>query len=425
MYLGAMGHWAQTTMPQLKATTRIASKYMSRPTKLHFQLVIMMVRYCMYTVREGICLVLTGSEGFEGVLELLFFTDSDHVGNTDGTSNSGMMAFINNNYFHGYSCGQKCLTLNTAESEYIAMVKCLQFAIWVMLLLRELQFRVKYPIPILADNVAAILIAKSPGHTKYARHIALRTHYIRSILPFRDFILAYIKTNWNFADLNTKAVTPDIFRRLSLRVLCGLHTFNWRKEVNKTLEEIWQQTKARDDAREMEEHVERFNETRRTQRAEEVAKERELLRLEQQPTKQTTNVVGFTSAKGRTSSGGVRESVAVNAISNNEAMRFGLDKFNKGNQIMRKMGWRKGSIGKDNDGIATALTGQSIGGQTNRAGLGSKQGGASSSSTRSGGARKRRQQKSKQVPHTKRQERKVRWSDTKTHKMKITMRRSR
>jgi hypothetical protein len=31
--------------------------------------------------------------------------------------------------------------------------------------------------------------------------------------------------------------------------------------------------------------------------------------------------------------------VAVNAISNNEAMRFGLDKFNKGNQIMRKMGW--------------------------------------------------------------------------------------
>ena len=75
-------------------------------------------------------MALTGSEGFEGVLELLFFTDSDHVGNTDGTSNSGMMTFINNNYFHGYSCGQKCLTLNTAESEYIAMVKCLQFAIW-------------------------------------------------------------------------------------------------------------------------------------------------------------------------------------------------------------------------------------------------------------------------------------------------------
>jgi hypothetical protein len=108
-------------MPQLKATTRPASKYISRPTKLHFILVIMMFRYCMYAVREGIALTCTSADDFDGVLVLLFFTDSDHVGNADGTSNSGMVAFLNGNYFHGYSCGQKCLTTNTAESEYIAM----------------------------------------------------------------------------------------------------------------------------------------------------------------------------------------------------------------------------------------------------------------------------------------------------------------
>ena len=37
-------------------------------------------------------------------------------------SNSGMVEFLNGNYFHGYSCGQKGLTMNTAESEYIAVV---------------------------------------------------------------------------------------------------------------------------------------------------------------------------------------------------------------------------------------------------------------------------------------------------------------
>jgi hypothetical protein len=98
-------------------------------------------------------------------------------------------------------------------------------------------------------------------------------------------------------------------------------------------------------------------------------------------------------------------------------MRFGLDKFNKGNQIMRKMGWRKCSIGKDGDGIATALTGQSIGGQTNRAGLGSKQGGANNSSKRPGGARQRNQQKCKQGQH----QRKAQWVGT---KMRITVRRA-
>jgi hypothetical protein len=89
----------------------------------------------MYTVRESIALTLTSKDDFDGVLELLFFTDSDHVGNADGTSNSGMVAFLNGNYFHGYSCGQKCLAMNTAESKYIAMAKCLQFAIWTVLLL--------------------------------------------------------------------------------------------------------------------------------------------------------------------------------------------------------------------------------------------------------------------------------------------------
>jgi hypothetical protein len=169
-----------------------------------------MFRYCMYAVREGIALTFTSSDDLDGVLELLFFTDSDHVlGNADGTSNSGMVAFLNGNHFHGCSCGQRCLAMNTAESEYIAVVKCLQFAIWTVLLLRELNFRVSYPIPILADNVAAILIAKSPTHTKYARHIELRAHYIRSVLPFRDSILAYVKSMWNFADLNTKAVWLD------------------------------------------------------------------------------------------------------------------------------------------------------------------------------------------------------------------------
>jgi hypothetical protein len=84
----------------------------------------------------------------------------------------------------------------------------LKFAIWMMLLmLRELAFQVRFPIPILANNIAAIHIAKSPSHTKYARHISLRTHYIRSVLPFQDYILAYISTIWNVADLNTKPCT--------------------------------------------------------------------------------------------------------------------------------------------------------------------------------------------------------------------------
>jgi hypothetical protein len=218
-------------------------------------------------------LTITAKDGFDGVLDLMIFTDSDHGGNADGSSTSGMMAFVNGNYFHGYSSGQKCLALNTAESEYIAVVKCLQFSIWTMLLLMEMNFKVRFPIPILADNLAAILIVKSPTHTKYARHISLRTHYIRSILPFRDFILAFVGTKWNFSDLNTKAATPQIIQRLVAYVLSGLHQFNWKEEMVSIMKDIWQQTEARDEAKELQTHIEEFDGVRRKQRATQVEKE--------------------------------------------------------------------------------------------------------------------------------------------------------
>jgi hypothetical protein len=162
-----------------------------------------------------------------------------------------MVSFLNGNYFHGYSSGQKCQTVNTAESEYIAMTKALQFGIWAMLFLRELHFRLMYPIPLLGDNQAAILIAKSLTHTKFARHVNIKYHYIRTILPFKDFILAYVTTKWNIADLNTKPCVVEIFRRLTTLMLDGLHDFEWRKEVNKTLKEIWQAVEARDGQREL------------------------------------------------------------------------------------------------------------------------------------------------------------------------------
>jgi hypothetical protein len=78
--------------------------------------------------------------------------------------------------------------------------------------------------------------------------------------------------------------------------------------------------------------------------------------------------------KNRSStSGGVRYTVPVNGISSEEAMRFGLGNTNPGYKMMRDMGGKGGPLGKLNSGIATALTGKSIGGQTNKSGIGSQQ----------------------------------------------------
>ena len=167
------------------------------------------------------------------------------------------------------------------------MVKALHFGIWAMLFLRELHFRLMFPIPLLGDNQAVILIAKSPTHTKFARHINIKYHYIRTILPFNDFTLAYVKSMWNIADLNTKPCINEIFTRLTTLMLDGLHDFEWRKEVNKTLQEIWQAVEARDGQRELSERQLQREHERKLVRKQDLQKKQKLLiEQKQQPTQQ-------------------------------------------------------------------------------------------------------------------------------------------
>jgi hypothetical protein len=83
-------------------------------------------------------------------------------------------------------------------------------------------------------------------------------HFFAANSPFAGLV----NCHWPMP-LHGLAATGPFWER---SCFCEGYTY-WRKEISKALEEIWQQTKARDDAREMEEHVERFNDTRRTQRA--------------------------------------------------------------------------------------------------------------------------------------------------------------
>jgi hypothetical protein len=113
-----------------------------------------------------------------------------------------------------------------------------------------------------------------------------------------------------------------------------------------------------------------------------------------------------------------RSSVAVNAISNNEAMRFGLDKLNKDNQIMRKMGWRaKVRLARTTTASQRRSPVSPSEDKPIERDWAASKGGAKNSSKRSGGAKQCKQQKCKQEQH----QRKARWVDT---EMRITARRA-
>ena len=78
---------------------------------MHMKLIIMVIRCCMNTVREGILY------GFDGVLDLMFFTDSDHGGNADGSSTWNDGVCERQLFPRLLEWAEVLITLNTAESE--------------------------------------------------------------------------------------------------------------------------------------------------------------------------------------------------------------------------------------------------------------------------------------------------------------------
>jgi hypothetical protein len=125
----------------------------------------------------------------------------------------------------------------------------------------------------------------------------------------------------------------------------------------------------------------------------------------------------------------VRYKVPADGISSEEAMRFGLGSSNPGYKykMMCNMGWRGGAMGKQADGIATAITGKSIGGQISRSGVGTQSGGASTarrSNTKDGhrsNNRRGHNGRDRNQQHKRETTRAVRWTDIDYRKRKTMM----
>jgi hypothetical protein len=247
-YLGWAAHISRTTVPWAITACVVAAQFMANPAKIHFALVIQIIAHLKWVVREKMWRRISRPKGWsmkDGKIWVTCMFDSDHRGNTAGSSNSGMACFMCGIYLHGFRKKQKCITLNTCESEFMSMSHAGQFLIWLMLFLIELDFPMDFPAALLGDNTASISVAYSPSSTRYARHIDLRAKFVARMLKMRDYVLAYIRTHSNIADQFTKIVDPISHRRFRKWLANGLDD-EWDGEVVETLENLFQLCKMRE-----------------------------------------------------------------------------------------------------------------------------------------------------------------------------------
>nr|GEV08121.1 copia protein [Tanacetum cinerariifolium] len=200
--------------PDIVHATCLCARYQAKPTEKHLKDIKRIFCYLRGTVNMG--LWYSKDSGFE----LTGFSDADYAGCKDTfKSTSGGAQFLGEKLVSWSSKKQDCTTLSTAEAEYVSLSTCSQ-VLWMRIQLTNYGFHFN-KIPIYCDSKSAIVISCNPVQQSRTKHIDVRYHFIKEHVEKGTIELYFVKTDYQLADLFTKALLADRFnylvRRLGIR----------------------------------------------------------------------------------------------------------------------------------------------------------------------------------------------------------------
>ncbi|GJR74177.1 retrovirus-related pol polyprotein from transposon TNT 1-94 [Tanacetum coccineum] len=204
--------------PDIIHATCYCARYQAKPTEKHLTAVKRIFRYLKDSINMG--LWYPKDTGFE----LTAFSDSDHAGCLDSRkSTSGGIQFLGGDKLVSWSSKkQDCTSMSTAEAEYVSLSACCAQVLWMRTQLTDYGFHFD-KIPMYCDSKAAIAISCNPVQHSRTKHIDVRYHFIKEHVEKGIVELFFVGTEYQLADLFTKALSEDRFkylvRRLGMRCL--------------------------------------------------------------------------------------------------------------------------------------------------------------------------------------------------------------
>ena len=109
------------------------------------------------------------------------------------------------------------MALSTAEAEYVAAASCCAQLLWIKQQVKDFGIETSC-IPILCDNTSAINMAKNPVQHKRTKHIDVRHHFLRDNVEKGNIIMEFCKTENQVADIFTKALGRELFKKNRLEL---------------------------------------------------------------------------------------------------------------------------------------------------------------------------------------------------------------
>ena len=207
---GSLNHLAVYSRPDIAFAVSKLSQFNSQPTALHLNAALHVIR-CLKGTRN-LCLVYKRQEEKEIIKG---YSDADWGSDSnDRKSYTGYIFMIHGGPVTWTSHKQTTIAHSTMEAEYMALSDAAREAISRAQFFQEFNLLVS-PVRILTDSQTALDVASGTAiNYRKVKHIDIRYHAIRHSIHEDKIVVEYIPTEYQTADICTKALGPQLHHRL-------------------------------------------------------------------------------------------------------------------------------------------------------------------------------------------------------------------
>jgi histone deacetylase 1/2 len=197
-------------LPVIFLTTRVSISTKEDQRKLNRVLM-----YLRGTTDLGIIL---GADD-QGTLRLHCYADASFGVHPDGKSHSGTMLTLGSGPILAKSVKQKIVVKSSTEAELVTLSDATSTAAGMSLFLSSIGLELD-PVAMYQDNQSTMRLAENGrSNSDRTKHIKLRYFFVKQYLDNGEFELEYCPTESMVADILTKPLHGEIFKRLRAMLL--------------------------------------------------------------------------------------------------------------------------------------------------------------------------------------------------------------
>jgi KUP system potassium uptake protein len=204
--------------PDIATAISFAAVFAAKPTLGAYRELIHCLKYLEDTKHLGLIL-RAGTADRE--LKLKCYVDASYLTHSDSKSHTGFcMSFGDMGTFYSKSSKQTLVATSSTHAEMRALYTLIIDIMFVVTLCDELKRPVRLPAIVMEDNQPVIdLTADISSRSKKCKHFLMLVSYVKEQINCGLIELSKVATTANIADLLTKIVVGNEFRKKSLDLL--------------------------------------------------------------------------------------------------------------------------------------------------------------------------------------------------------------